>query len=523
METNDLDVLIIGAGLSGIGAARHLQQNCPDKSYAIIEARAAMGGTWDLFRYPGIRSDSDMYTLGYNFKPWTLPRAIADGPSIRDYIRTTAIENGIDRHIRYQTQLVHADWSESRKMWTVTLRDAQGQTSQMRCNFLFMCTGYYDYAAGYTPEFPGVQNYQGQLIHPQYWPEQLDYRGKNIVIIGSGATAVTLVPALAERAAHVTMLQRSPTYVVSVPREDHLSNTLRKVLPEKLVYRLARTRNVGLQQAFYKLSRAQPTLVRRLLLAQVRHHVGRDFDMQHFSPRYKPWDERLCAVPDGDLFAVLRSGQASVVTDQIDSFTAKGIRLASGKTLEADIVVTATGLQLQMMGGTSLSIDGRPVDMARTMNYKGVMFRDIPNLAMVFGYTNASWTLKADLSAEYVCRLLRRMDQLAVRVATPRNHDPKVQERPFLEMASGYVQRALARFPRQGSKAPWRVYQNYALDLMTLRYAPIEDGCMELSGPRSVSHTAVVSETGVSEQEARPAAKPRAARKRAPKKALPAT
>ncbi len=485
METSYFDVLIVGAGLSGIGAARHLQQSCPEKTYAVLEGRDAIGGTWDLFRYPGIRSDSDMYTLGYNFKPWKQSQAIADGPLIREYIQETAREYGIDRHIRFNTRVEQADWSEKKQEWTLSLREGGGELRRLRCNFLLMCTGYYDYAAGYMPDFPGLQNYQGRLIHPQHWPADLNYRGKKIVIIGSGATAVTLVPALAAEAAHVTMLQRSPSYVISVPREDLISNTLRKVLPEKLVYRLARTRNVGLQQAFFKLSRSQPKLVRRLLMSQVRRQVGPQFDMRHFSPAYNPWDERLCAVPDGDLFKALRSGQASVLTDQIDSFTPTGLRLKSGQVLDADIIVSATGLQLQMMGGARLSLDGRPVDMAKTMNYKGIMFRDLPNLAMVFGYTNASWTLKADLSAEYVCRLLRRMDQLGVRQATPRNHDHAVQELPFLEMASGYIQRAIASFPRQGSKAPWRVYQNYALDLMTLRYSPIDDGCMEFRGPSS--------------------------------------
>lgn len=483
MSTEYLDVLIIGAGLSGIGAACHLQRECPNKTFAILEGRDVMGGTWDLFRYPGIRSDSDMYTLGYNFKPWTNPKAIADGPSIRDYIRDTARENGVERNIRYGLKMVGANWNSADSTWTVDVRKtATGEIVQFRCNFLLGCTGYYNYEAGFTPEFKGRENFRGTIVHPQHWPEDLDYRGKRVVVIGSGATAVTLIPAMADKTAHITMLQRSPTYVASVPLEDTISNKLRQYLPAKLVYRMARTRNVGFQMAFYNLARKKPQAIRRLLLSQVKRQVGPDFDMKHFSPKYNPWDERLCAVPNGDLFKVIRKGKASVVTDHIECFTEKGILLKSGAELEADIIVTATGLDMQLLGGAQLSMDGKPVDIAKSMNYKGVMFRDLPNFAMVFGYTNASWTLKADITCEYVCRLLKQMDRKGMRQCTPRINDASVHEVPFLDFQSGYVQRALAKLPRQGSKAPWKLYQNYALDLAMLRFGKVDDGVMEFSG-----------------------------------------
>lgn len=484
MATEHFDVLIIGAGLSGIGAAWHLQKNCPDKSYAILERRQAIGGTWDLFRYPGIRSDSDMYTLGYSFKPWTDPKIIADGPSIRDYIRETARENGIDRKIRYGLKVTGASWSTPDAAWTISvLNEATGESSQYTCNFVQMCTGYYNYDAGYTPEFAGIKEFKGTLIHPQKWPENFDYSGKRVVIIGSGATAVTLLPAMTDKAAHVTMLQRSPTYVASVPQNDVVSQQLRRFLPEMAVYRMGRTRNVGLQMAIFRLAKARPKAMRRLLLGMVRKQVGSEFDMTHFTPRYNPWDERLCAVPDGDLFKVLRKGLASIVTDQIERFTDKGILLKSGRELEADVIITATGLDLQMLGGAELTVDGKPYQMNSHMNYKGVMFEDLPNLSMVFGYTNASWTLKADISSEFVCRLIKHMDKKGVRQCTPRNRTG-VEQESFIDMSSGYIQRALGKLPRQGKDAPWKVYMNYALDLVTLRYKPIEDGAMEFSNPK---------------------------------------
>ncbi|MDY6920493.1 MAG: NAD(P)/FAD-dependent oxidoreductase [Pseudomonadota bacterium] len=484
MATDFVDVLIVGAGLSGIGAACHLQHKLPNKSYLILEGREAIGGTWDLFRYPGIRSDSDMYTLGYNFKPWNNPKAIADGPDIRSYIRETARENGVTRHIRFQHRAVKAAWDSNSARWTVDVkRTDTGETIQIQCRFFLGCTGYYNYQAGYTPEFPGRERFQGEIIHPQQWPEDLDYAGKQVVVIGSGATAVTLIPAMAEKTGHITMLQRSPTYVASVPLKDKLANKLRRYLPDKLVYRLARTRNVGFQMAFYKLARTRPKAIRRLLLAQVRRQVGDDFDMKHFSPHYNPWDERLCAVPNGDLFKAIRRGQASVVTDHIKTFTEQGIRLQSGQELKADIIITATGLDLQLLGGMQLEVDGQPFDLSQTMNYKGVMFQDLPNFAMVFGYTNASWTLKADLTCEYLCRLWQLMDKRGMRQVTPRLTDGDVHEEPFVDFQSGYIKRALDKLPKQGNKSPWKLHQNYALDMAMLRFGEVDDGVVTFSNP----------------------------------------
>ncbi|AUM11684.1 flavin-containing monooxygenase [Ketobacter alkanivorans] len=484
MTTEYVDVLIIGAGLSGVGAACHLQKKVPNKTYAILEGRQAIGGTWDLFRYPGIRSDSDMYTLGYNFKPWTNPKAIADGPDIRAYIQEAARENGIEKNIRFGHKSLKASWCTDKARWTVDVqRTDTGDVFQIECGFLLGCTGYYNYDAGFTPEFKGRDRFKGQIIHPQHWPENLDYSGKRVVVIGSGATAVTLIPSMAETAEHVVMLQRSPSYVASVPLKDKLSNKLRRYLPEKLVYRMARTRNVGFQMFFFKLARAKPKAIRRLLLSQVRRQVGENFDMKHFSPKYNPWDERLCAVPNGDLFKSIRNGKASVVTDLIDTFTEKGILLQSGQELEADIIITATGLDLQLLGGMALELDGQPFTMSQTMNYKGFMFKDVPNFGMVFGYTNASWTLKADITIEYLCRLLKLMDKKKMKQVTPRLTDSSVHEEPFLDFQSGYVQRALAHLPRQGNKAPWKLHQNYALDLAMLRYGDLDDGVITFSNP----------------------------------------
>lgn len=479
-----LDVLIVGAGLSGIGAAYHLQRDCPGKTYAILEARQAIGGTWDLFRYPGIRSDSDMYTLGYNFKPWTNPKAIADGPSIRDYIRETARENGIDRHIRYGHKILKSSWSTADALWTVDVQHVDsGKTEQLTCNFLWMCTGYYKYDKGYTPDFAGRDSFKGTIIHPQHWPENLDYSGKKVVIIGSGATAVTLVPAMTDKAAHVTMLQRSPTYIATIPEKDPIATNLRRFLPEKMVYRITRAKNVSLTLGFFNLAKKRPAPVRRLLLGMVKRQLKGSVDMKHFTPSYNPWDERLCAVPDGDLFKVLRQGKASVVTDHIDRFDETGIKLKSGQHLEADIIITATGLDLQILGGMTVEKDGQPFDMTSVMNYKGIMFENLPNLAMIFGYTNASWTLKADISSEYICRLLNHMDKTGRKIATPMNTDPTVEKESFVEMHSGYIQRALSKLPKQGNKAPWKVYMNYMLDLGILRYKPIDDGVMRFSSP----------------------------------------
>ncbi len=481
MNTQHIDVLIVGAGLSGIGAACHLKMHSPGKTYALLEAREAIGGTWDLFRYPGIRSDSDMYTLGYSFKPWTQAKAIADGPAILDYVRETARDYDVERHIRFNHSVKRANWSSSDALWTVEAEiGPEREPVQFTCNFLFMCSGYYDYDGGYNPEFVGASSFGGQIVHPQHWPENLDYTGKQVVVIGSGATAVTLVPAMAQKAAHVVMLQRSPSYVLTRPAEDKYANFMRQYLPAKLAYTLARWRNVLLTMLFYQLSRKRPARVKAALLKLARHQVGSKVDVDtHFKPRYNPWDQRLCLVPDGDLFRVLRTGTASVVTDQIERFTETGIVTKSGQNLPADIIVTATGLRLKLLGGLEVSVDGERLDLAKTMNYKGMMNSDVPNLASSFGYTNASWTLKSDLTAAYVCRLLNYMDQHGYAQCTPRRTDPTVSEEPFLDFSSGYVQRAIEQLPKQGSKKPWKLYQNYLLDLITLRYGAVNDGTME--------------------------------------------
>lgn len=475
-----VDVLVVGAGLSGIGAACHLRMECPGKSFVILEGRGAMGGTWDLFRYPGIRSDSDMYTLGYRFSPWRDAKAIADGHAILNYIRETAEKFGVDKKIRYDHRVRRASWSSDDACWRVEAETGPQKTVvSLTCNFLYLCTGYYDYEAGYTPEWPGVERFRGRIIHPQKWPEDLDYEGKRVVVIGSGATAVTLVPAMAERTAHVTMLQRSPTYVVSRPAEDKVANWLRRRLPARAAYALTRWKNVLLGMFFYNLARKRPEVMKRLIAKGVRRHLGEEYDLKHFSPQYNPWDQRLCLVPDSDLFRAIRDGRASVITGHIDSFTETGLQLKSGERLDADIVVTATGLVLKLMSGLQLVVDGAPVDLSKAMAYKGMMYSDVPNLASAFGYTNASWTLKCDLTAEYVCRLLKHMDRHGYAQCTPRVNDPEVTEEPILDFTSSYVQRALHMLPRQGSKTPWRLHQNYVRDLSMLRYGRVDDGTME--------------------------------------------
>ncbi|HEX3809868.1 MAG TPA: NAD(P)/FAD-dependent oxidoreductase [Rhizomicrobium sp.] len=483
MPAEHLDVIIVGAGLSGIGAGYHLQQRCPKKTYAILEGRDAIGGTWDLFRYPGIRSDSDMYTLGYSFKPWREAKAIADGPSILNYVRQTASENRIDSHIRFQHMVKHASWSSEDARWTVEAeRGPDKERVLLTCNFLFMCSGYYSYTGGYTPEFAGSESFAGRIVHPQKWPEDLDYKNKRVVVIGSGATAVTLVPEMAKDAAHVTMLQRSPTYVVSRPAEDKMANWLREKLSPKAAYSIVRWRNVLFGMWFFNLARKKPEKTKKGLIDLVRKELGPDYDVDtHFTPRYNPWDQRLCLVPDSDLFNSLKEGKSSVVTDQIETFTPKGIRLKSGKELEADIIVTATGLKLELLGGLRVTIDGEPKNLSRTMSYKGMMYSDVPNLASAFGYTNASWTLKCDLTCEYVCRLINYMDARGYDACTPRKHDATVEELPWLNFSSGYVQRALEILPKQGSKRPWRLYQNYALDLVTLRFGKVDDGTLKFT------------------------------------------
>jgi cation diffusion facilitator CzcD-associated flavoprotein CzcO len=485
MASEHFDVLIVGAGLSGIGAGFHLQRDCPSKSYVILEGRDSSGGTWDLFRYPGIRSDSDMFTLGYSFKPWIEPKSIADGPLILNYVRQTAAENGIDQNIRFNHCVVRAAWSSVESRWTIEVeRGPAKEIVRFTCNFLFSCSGYYNYENGYLPEFKGYDTFKGRIIHPQKWPDDLDYAGKRVVVIGSGATAVTLVPELAKTAAHVTMLQRSPTYVLSLPAQDALAIKLRTIFGPRVAYHAIRWRNVLLGMYFFRLCQRAPERAKAFILNGVRAALGPDYDVKtHFTPRYNPWQQRLCLVPDGDLFDSIKDGRASVVTNTIDSFTETGVRLKDGSVLDADIIVTATGLNLLVIGGMQVAVDGAPVNFADVMSYKGMMYSNVPNMASAFGYTNASWTLKCDLTCEYVCRLLNYMDRKGFTACTPRNTDPSVTEVPWLDFTSGYVQRSIAKLPKQGSKRPWKLYQNYALDILTLRYGKLDDGVMEFSRP----------------------------------------
>jgi monooxygenase len=482
-EAEHLDVLIVGAGLSGIGAGHHLQAECPGKTYAILEARDAIGGTWDLFRYPGIRSDSDMYTLGYSFRPWKEAKAIADGPAILRYVEDAARDGGIDRHIRFNHRVVRAEWSSADARWTVEAeRTDTGELTRITCSFLFMCTGYYRYDQGYTPEFEGTERFRGQIVHPQNWTEDVDYAGKRVVVIGSGATAVTLVPAMADAAEHVTMLQRSPSYVVSLPGEDPIAKLARRLLPPRLAYTVARWKNVLITMAVFQLSRRRPRIVKAMVRRAVERRLPPGYDVDtHFKPRYNPWDQRMCLVPDGDLFDAICDGRASVATDRIETFTEGGLRLESGKELEADLVVTATGLNLLALGGMEIAVDGKEVALPDTMGYKGMMLSGVPNLAIALGYTNASWTLKCDLTCEYVCRLLNHMDERGYAYCTPLNRDPSVTPEPFIDFNSGYILRSIDKFPKQGSKPPWRLYQNYARDIVSLRHGALEDGAMEFS------------------------------------------
>ena len=477
------DVVVVGAGISGVGQAYHLQKRCPDRSYVILEGRAALGGTWDLFRYPGIRSDGDMHTLGFAFHPWRAAKSIADGPSIRAYVEETAQTYGIDRHIRFRHHVTAASWSTTDARWTVEATGPDGKPLTFSCNFLCMCSGYYKYANGYTPQFEGVDSFGGRIVHPQLWPEDLQYDGKRVVVIGSGATAVTLVPEMAKRAGHVTMLQRSPTYVVSRPAEDRFANWLRDRLPAKLAYGTTRWKNVLTGMVFYRIAKKRPQKFKERLIGMVREHLGPDYDVDtHFTPRYNPWDQRLCLVPDADLFGAIKRGDASVETGTIDRFTPTGIRLSSGKELPADIIVTATGLELQLLSGVRFSLDGMPIDLSKALQYKGMMFSDVPNLAYTFGYTNASWTLKADLVATYVCRLLNTMTKRGVRQATPHTDDTTMTTEPFVDFTSGYIQRAERDLPKQGSRKPWKLNQNYALDVLALRFGSVDDD-MVFSNP----------------------------------------
>ncbi|MGI9185391.1 MAG: flavin-containing monooxygenase [Solirubrobacteraceae bacterium] len=486
MRTNTsehIDVVIIGAGLSGIGAACHLERRCPGRTYAILEARESIGGTWDLFRYPGVRSDSDMHTLGYSFAPWTDDRTIADGPSILGYIQATAEQYGVDDHIRFGHRVAGAAWSSADALWTVTAeRGSGGRPVTLTASFVLFCTGYYRYDKGFDPEFDGRERFPGPIVHPQHWPEDLDYTGQRVVIIGSGATAITLVPALAEQAAHVTMLQRSPSYLVSLPGEDPVASRLRRRVPSMAAYQAVRWKNVALMTLSYRLCRRYPQLAKRVLRRWVQSQVPADLDIDtHFKPRYNPWDQRMCVCPDGDFFSALRHGQATIVTDQVDTLTETGIRLRSGQELEADIIVTATGLNLVALGGAEITVDGRELDLPHRLTYKGLMLDATPNAALVIGYTNASWTLKADLTCEYVCRLLNHMSAHGYDTAVAVCDHESMTTLPLLDLDSGYVLRSVDEFPRQGSEPPWRLRQNYPRDIFTLRVGEVDDGVLQFS------------------------------------------
>jgi monooxygenase len=487
--TEHVDVLIVGAGLSGVGAGYHLQSKFPGRSYAILEARGAICGTWDLFRFPGVRSDSDMFTLGYAFRPWGSSKAIGDGQSILDYVRDTASKYGVDRNVRFHHKVTRAEWSTPAKQWTVYAeRTDTGEAVTFTCGFLFGCSGYYRYDQGYTPEFPGIENFGGEVVHPQFWGDDVDHAGKRVVVIGSGATAVTVVPAMAQDAQHVTMLQRSPSYVLSLPADDPIAKFLNLILPSKLAYSIVRWKNVLITMGIFQLSRRRPSAMKKLIRNALQKQLPDGYDIDaHFKPSYNPWDQRMCLVPDGDLFEAISNGSVSIATDRIREFNETGIELESGSQLDADLVVTATGLNMLVLGGIELSVDGRDVVVPESMTYKGIMLGGVPNFAFTFGYTNASWTLRADLVCQYVCRLLEHMYANGYREAVAQPDEALITNEPFIDLTSGYVLRAVDQFPRQGSHAPWRQYQNYALDILTLRYKPIDDGVLQFSSTATVA------------------------------------
>ncbi|AOY89516.1 FAD-containing monooxygenase EthA [Marinobacter salinus] len=487
MSQHHFEVLIIGAGVSGIGMACHLKRECPGKTFAILERRQSLGGTWDLFRYPGIRSDSDMFTFGYNFRPWTGGKVLADGASIKNYVQETAQENDVARHIRYGLAVKTADWSGVDQCWTLTAeKEVSGEVATFTANFLIGCTGYYNYDQGYKPDFPGESDFKGQIVHPQHWPEDLDYAGKKVVVIGSGATAITLVPTMAEKAAHVTMLQRSPTYLMPLPSTDKVSLFLQKVLPARVAYRITRARNIAISRFLFQRSRKSPNTMRRLFLGIIKRQVDGKADMRHFTPDYNPWDQRLCVVKDGDLFRALKADKASIATDRIEQFTETGIRLTSGEELAADIIVPAIGLDIQMLGGIRPRVDGEEVAMRDKVIYKSVMVEGVPNAGMIFGYTNISWTLKVDIAAEYLCRLMNLMDQRGIHTVVARDTENSRGDDTILgSLNAGYIRRADDRLPRQGTKGPWKSTQNYLEDVKILRFEPIEDGYLEFDGIRS--------------------------------------
>ena len=477
MTQNHFNVIVVGAGISGIGAGYYLQKKCPNKSFVILEGRDNIGGTWDLFRYPGIRSDSDMNTMGFRFKPWMGVKSIADGPSILSYLHETVKENDLNKKIHFNQWVNEASWSSENAQWTVQAKNKKTQELQdFTCDFLFLCGGYYNYEEGYTPHFAGRENFLGQIIHPQKWPKNLDYKNKKVVVIGSGATAVTIIPTMAEEAAHVTMLQRSPTYFLSAPDEDPVGNFLRKFISSKLTYKLVRWKNIRFQWWFFQKCRKFPKKVKEFLIKQVREELGPNYDIEtHFTPKYNPWEQRMCLVPNGDFFNAINAGKASVITDHIDRFTKKGIKLKSGGEVEADLIVTATGLNLEVCNGIKLEVDNNEVDISKTMTYKGMMFSDVPNLVATFGYTNASWTLRADLTSEYVCRLLNFMDKKGYANCCPRTAEHVEPDGDWLDFTSGYVKRSMHKFPKQGSRDPWRNTQNFPKDVLAIRWGNIDN------------------------------------------------
>ncbi len=477
-----VDVLIVGAGISGIGMAAHLRTYCAGKSFAMLERRDNPGGTWDLFQYPGVRSDSDMHTLGYNFKPWREQKAIADGPSILKYLHETIDEYDLQDHIRFGHEVLSASWSSTEALWTVTAKKNDGSETQLKANFLFMGSGYYNYDEPYDPAFEGREDFEGQILHPQFWPKDLDYGGKNVVVIGSGATAVTMVPSMTDKAAHVTMLQRSPTYMFVSPAKDRLANFMRRILPEQWAYRFTRFKNVRVQNFMFKLARSKPEWIKKRLLGRIREKLKNEQDMVHFRPHYNPWEQRLCLVPDNDFFDAVAAGKASVVTDHIERFDAKGIALKSGRHLDADIIVTATGLKLAVAGKVDFTVDGKPVNFHDHFYYKGCMFSNIPNMTIVFGYLNASWTLKADIVSEYTTRLINHMDATDTQIANPYLADPEnMEEEDVFDFSSGYIQRSIEELPRSGTQLPWRLNQDYLQDRKILRSGPVDDGVMRFS------------------------------------------
>ncbi|QIC69253.1 flavin-containing monooxygenase [Acinetobacter indicus] len=485
-----VDILIVGAGISGIGLAAHLSKHCPQRTFEIIERRESFGGTWDLFKYPGIRSDSDMSTFGFNFKPWTQDSILADGASIKNYLSEVIAEYQLKSKIHFQHRVLSANYDSQTQKWSVVIENAQGKKQTWIANFVLGCTGYYNYDQGFQPDFPNQSAFKGTFIHPQHWPENFDYSGKKVVIIGSGATAITLVPAMVKGgAAHVTMLQRSPTYIASIPSVDFIYNNMRKVLPEELAYKLTRARNIGMQRGVYALAQKQPKLLRKFLLKSIEMQLKGKVDMKHFSPSYNPWDQRLCVVPDGDLFKVLREGQASVETDQIEAFTEQGIQLKSGKHLDADVIVSATGLQIQILGGVKATIDHGPLDTSKHMLYQGVMVSDVPNMAMIIGYINASWTLKVDIAADYICRLINHMDQQGYTEVIAEGDPSELMEDTVMgSLTSGYIARAANVMPKQGKHAPWRVSNNYLKDRKDLKQASFADPVLKFR--KAVSESA---------------------------------